>query len=39
MIEEQIDFYEEEIKQGKRPKIVSPEEIAEEITSLCLNKC
>ena len=28
MIEERIDFYEEEIKQGKRPKIVSPEKIA-----------
>ena len=36
MVEEQIDFYEEEIKQGKRPKIVSPEKIAEEITNLCL---
>jgi NAD(P)-dependent dehydrogenase (short-subunit alcohol dehydrogenase family) len=34
MIEELIDFYEEEVKQGKRPKIVSPEEIAEEITNL-----
>lgn len=37
MIEERIGFYEEEAKKGKRPKIISPEEIAEEITSLCLN--
>lgn len=36
MIEEQIEHYEEEFKQGKRTKIISPEKIAEEIASLCL---
>ncbi|MEK6955645.1 MAG: SDR family oxidoreductase [Nanoarchaeota archaeon] len=37
MIEERINIYEEEVRQGRRQKIDSPEEIAEEITGLCLN--
>ncbi len=36
MTEERIDYYEEEAKGGKRPRIISPEEIAEEIITLCL---
>lgn len=38
MTEERIEFYEEEAKKGKISRIASPEEIAEEITTLCLNK-
>jgi len=36
MTEERIDYYEEEAKRGKRPRITSPKEIAEEIINLCL---
>ncbi|MBS3175335.1 SDR family oxidoreductase [Candidatus Woesearchaeota archaeon] len=37
MTEEQIADYEEEVNQNKRPGIASPEEIAGEIASLCLD--
>ena len=36
MIEEQINMYEEEVRQGRRQKIDSPENIAEEIAGLCV---
>lgn len=36
MTEKRIKFYEDEAEKNKRPRVTSPQEIAEEISNLCL---